>query len=178
MDIEGNHEREWATCPLTQSGFVRVSSNQKVIPEAHTPMAPAGSEPPGGVFRCHHRPGGRAVQSSLTPATAWLRCAHRRQPLETTCRSRSVPAPRDAAPRSRRRVSSPSSSNGSTSTPSSSPARLVSSTSWWTTLRSLLTAEIRSQEPCLAPAFPSRRCGRRAREVQGRKRGVRVNMGA
>lgn len=27
----------WATCPTTQSGFVRVSSNRKVIPEARTP---------------------------------------------------------------------------------------------------------------------------------------------
>jgi toxin-antitoxin system PIN domain toxin len=27
----------WATCPLTQSGFVRVSSNHRVIPEAKTP---------------------------------------------------------------------------------------------------------------------------------------------
>ena len=27
----------WATCPLTQSGFVRVSSNRNVIPEARTP---------------------------------------------------------------------------------------------------------------------------------------------
>lgn len=27
----------WATCPLTQSGFVRVSSNRQVIPEARTP---------------------------------------------------------------------------------------------------------------------------------------------
>jgi toxin-antitoxin system PIN domain toxin len=35
--FEDNHERGWATCPLTQSGFVRVSSNQKVVPEARTP---------------------------------------------------------------------------------------------------------------------------------------------
>ena len=27
----------WATCPVTQSGFVRVSSNRKLIPEAATP---------------------------------------------------------------------------------------------------------------------------------------------
>lgn len=27
----------WATCPLTQSGFVRVSSNQRVIPDALPP---------------------------------------------------------------------------------------------------------------------------------------------
>lgn len=27
----------WATCPLTQSGFVRVSSNRKAIPDARTP---------------------------------------------------------------------------------------------------------------------------------------------
>ena len=27
----------WATCPLTQCGFVRISSNPKIIPEAVTP---------------------------------------------------------------------------------------------------------------------------------------------
>ncbi len=27
----------WATCPLTQSGFVRVSSNRRAIPDARTP---------------------------------------------------------------------------------------------------------------------------------------------
>lgn len=27
----------WATCPLTQSGFVRVSSNRLVLPEAASP---------------------------------------------------------------------------------------------------------------------------------------------
>lgn len=27
----------WATCPVTQSGFVRVSSNRQVIPAAKTP---------------------------------------------------------------------------------------------------------------------------------------------
>lgn len=31
------HEGGWATCPLTQSGFVRVSSNRFVLPEAATP---------------------------------------------------------------------------------------------------------------------------------------------
>lgn len=30
-------EAGWATCPLTQSGFVRVSSNRRVIPEAKAP---------------------------------------------------------------------------------------------------------------------------------------------
>ncbi len=28
----------WATCPLTQSGFVRVSSNRKAIPDAVAPQ--------------------------------------------------------------------------------------------------------------------------------------------
>lgn len=28
---------DWATCPMTQSGFVRVSSNRKAIPEARSP---------------------------------------------------------------------------------------------------------------------------------------------
>ena len=27
----------WATCPLTQTAFVRVSSNERVLPEAKTP---------------------------------------------------------------------------------------------------------------------------------------------
>jgi toxin-antitoxin system PIN domain toxin len=27
-----NHSGGWATCPLTESGFVRVSSNRKVLP--------------------------------------------------------------------------------------------------------------------------------------------------
>ncbi len=27
----------WATCPLTQCAFVRISSNQKIIPDAVTP---------------------------------------------------------------------------------------------------------------------------------------------
>ena len=36
--FEDNHERGWATCPLTQSGFVRVSSNQRAVPEARTPI--------------------------------------------------------------------------------------------------------------------------------------------
>ena len=36
--FEGNHKGGWATCPLTQSGFVRVSSNQKAVPDARTPM--------------------------------------------------------------------------------------------------------------------------------------------
>jgi toxin-antitoxin system PIN domain toxin len=34
----GQNERAgWATCPLTQSGFVRVSSNQRLIPAAKSP---------------------------------------------------------------------------------------------------------------------------------------------
>lgn len=27
----------WATCPLTQSGFVRISSNRAILPDARTP---------------------------------------------------------------------------------------------------------------------------------------------
>lgn len=29
----------WATCPITQSGFVRLSSNPKILPEAVSPQA-------------------------------------------------------------------------------------------------------------------------------------------
>jgi toxin-antitoxin system PIN domain toxin len=32
-----NERAGWATCPLTQSGFVRVSSNPRVIPGAKSP---------------------------------------------------------------------------------------------------------------------------------------------
>lgn len=32
-----NASAGWATCPLTQCAFVRISSNQKIIPEAVTP---------------------------------------------------------------------------------------------------------------------------------------------
>lgn len=32
-----NHERGWATTPLTESGFVRVSSNASVFPQGVTP---------------------------------------------------------------------------------------------------------------------------------------------
>lgn len=28
----------WATCPLTESGFVRISSNRRAVPEAKTPQ--------------------------------------------------------------------------------------------------------------------------------------------
>ena len=31
-------KRGWATCPLTQSGFVRVSSNSRVVPQARSPI--------------------------------------------------------------------------------------------------------------------------------------------
>ena len=31
-------EDGWATCPLTESGFVRVSSNARAIPEARNPQ--------------------------------------------------------------------------------------------------------------------------------------------
>ncbi|HSR67432.1 MAG TPA: TA system VapC family ribonuclease toxin [Acidobacteriota bacterium] len=32
-----HHSSGWATCPVTQSGFVRVSSNRRVLGEAKTP---------------------------------------------------------------------------------------------------------------------------------------------
>ncbi len=35
--FRANREGGWATCPLTESGFVRVSSNRRAIPEACTP---------------------------------------------------------------------------------------------------------------------------------------------
>lgn len=37
-----NRSSGWATCPVTQSGFVRVSSNRQVIPEAKSPQEAIG----------------------------------------------------------------------------------------------------------------------------------------
>lgn len=31
-------KQRWATCPVTQSGFVRVSSNPRVVPHARSPL--------------------------------------------------------------------------------------------------------------------------------------------
>lgn len=36
-----NRRHGWATCPLTESGFVRVSSNPHVIPQARSPREAA-----------------------------------------------------------------------------------------------------------------------------------------
>jgi hypothetical protein len=33
----GVRDDGWATCPITESGFVRVSSNARVLPDARTP---------------------------------------------------------------------------------------------------------------------------------------------
>jgi len=33
----GIRDDGWATCPITESGFVRVSSNARVLPDARTP---------------------------------------------------------------------------------------------------------------------------------------------
>ena len=35
--FDGHHRRGWATTPITESGFVRVSSNRAVIPTTTTP---------------------------------------------------------------------------------------------------------------------------------------------
>jgi hypothetical protein len=37
--FSANQSAGWATCPLTQCAFVRVSSNPKIIPEAVAPRA-------------------------------------------------------------------------------------------------------------------------------------------
>jgi toxin-antitoxin system PIN domain toxin len=39
--FRAHHAGGWATCPTTQSGFVRVSSNRRVIAEAKTPQEAA-----------------------------------------------------------------------------------------------------------------------------------------
>jgi toxin-antitoxin system PIN domain toxin len=35
--FQRHHAAGWATCPVTESGFVRVSSNTASVPEARTP---------------------------------------------------------------------------------------------------------------------------------------------
>lgn len=35
--LQAHRRFEWATCPITQAGFVRVSSNPRVFPEAPSP---------------------------------------------------------------------------------------------------------------------------------------------
>jgi len=35
--FQRHHTAGWATCPVTESGFVRVSSNAASVPEARTP---------------------------------------------------------------------------------------------------------------------------------------------
>jgi len=41
-DWYGSHHRTgWATCPLTQAGFVRISSNPRVFPDAPPPAKAA-----------------------------------------------------------------------------------------------------------------------------------------
>jgi uncharacterized protein len=36
--FQGQRRSEWATCPFTQAGFVRISSNPRVFPEAPSPL--------------------------------------------------------------------------------------------------------------------------------------------
>jgi toxin-antitoxin system PIN domain toxin len=36
--FERNYVRGWATCPATQAGFTRVSSNHRVLPDARSPQ--------------------------------------------------------------------------------------------------------------------------------------------
>ena len=35
--FEKNQSKGWATCSVTQSGFVRVSSNRRILPESKSP---------------------------------------------------------------------------------------------------------------------------------------------
>jgi toxin-antitoxin system PIN domain toxin len=35
--FEAQHAAGWATCPVTETGFVRISSNPRVVDEARTP---------------------------------------------------------------------------------------------------------------------------------------------
>lgn len=35
--FRSQRQQGWATCPMTQSGFIRVSSNRRITPEARSP---------------------------------------------------------------------------------------------------------------------------------------------
>jgi toxin-antitoxin system PIN domain toxin len=37
--FQGVGNRDWATCPVTQAAFIRISSNSKIIADAVTPRA-------------------------------------------------------------------------------------------------------------------------------------------
>ena len=39
--FRGQREMGWATCPTTENGFIRVSSNVRVVPEAKSPREAA-----------------------------------------------------------------------------------------------------------------------------------------
>jgi uncharacterized protein len=39
--FQKHHQAMWATCPLTQAGFVRISSNPRVFPDAPSPARAA-----------------------------------------------------------------------------------------------------------------------------------------
>lgn len=66
-------EQGWATCPLTQAGFVRVSSNPRAIPEAVTPGQALGLlrqmvAHPRHVFW----PDGIPLLDAAVPTTYWV----------------------------------------------------------------------------------------------------------
>lgn len=60
-----NQPSGWATCPVTQSGFVRVSSNRTIIPEAKTPR-----EAIGLLQRIVARPGHRFWKDDVAVSSA------------------------------------------------------------------------------------------------------------
>lgn len=71
-------EDGWATCPVTESGFIRVSSNARVIPEARTPAAAIAH-----LGRMRHLPGHVFWSDDVSPtdpsATAFGRVVGHRQ---------------------------------------------------------------------------------------------------
>ena len=65
--FEEEGAKQWATCPLTQLAFVRISSNTKVIPEAVSPR-----EAMAMLVRIVALPGHAFWEDSLNPVEAPL----------------------------------------------------------------------------------------------------------
>lgn len=61
--FRGIRDKGWATCPITESGLVRVSSNVRVIPDARTP-----SEAVALLEKIRRLPGHRFWVDDVSPA--------------------------------------------------------------------------------------------------------------
>jgi len=98
--IAADGSRGWATCPVTESGFVRVSSNRKVLPSA------IGVEAARAVLAALRAAAGhRFLTDDVSPCDADVPTIHgHRQVTDAPC-SRSLAGTVSAWSRSTRRSS-------------------------------------------------------------------------